>query len=223
MDTLPNNETIFFLVRHGEGEQNVLRILNSLSEGERFGLTDAGRAQVAATAKELADENVDVMYSSPIRRTRETSEIISIATGVEIRFDERLRETDFGVWSGRSADDFWKKYPDPMSRLDGHAEDGLEGFRAMRMRLAEFLREVLVEHAGERIVLVSHGDPLEQLHGILTEEDIVATISGWYPKKGTAAKVVVRSDFLDGFDERETQLRTAVPDSESLTHIPERM
>lgn len=221
MMNFPNNETTFFLVRHGEGEQNVLRILNSLSEGERFGLTEAGRAQVEVTAGELAGEDIDAIYSSPIRRTRETAEIISIATGVGIVFDERLRETDFGVWSGRSADDFWKKYPDPASRLDGNPEDGLEGFRAMRSRLGEFLREALVEHAGKKIILVSHGDPLEQLHGILTEEDIVATISGWYPKKGIATKVSAGADFLDDFDERESRLRSTDAGTSSSIH-PER-
>ncbi len=219
---LSNDETTFYLVRHGEGEQNVLRILNSLSEGERFGLTEAGRAQVEATAKELAGEGIDLIYASPIRRTRETAEIISAATGASITYDERLRETDFGVWSGRSADDFWKRYPDPSSRLDGNDEDGLEGFRAMRSRLGEFLREVLNENIGKKIVLVSHGDPTEQLHGILTKEDIGTTISGWYPKKGFATKVTVAADFLDGFDEREARLRAAVPDPAALTHVPER-
>jgi len=216
-----HSETTFFLVRHGEGEQNVLRTLNSLSEGERFGLTEEGRTQVEATAKELAGEDIDFIYSSPIRRTRETAEIISTATSIGIVYDERLRETDFGVWSGRSADDFWKKYPDPASRLDGNAEDGLEGFRAMRLRLGEFLRETLAKHAGKRIVIVSHGDPLEQLHGILMKENIVVTVVGWYPKKGIATKIVVEADFLDDFYERETRLRATVPNEPLLTHRPE--
>jgi broad specificity phosphatase PhoE len=215
---MDHSETTFFLVRHGEGEQNVLRILNSLQDGERFGLTESGRTRVSMTAEELKDEDIDTIFSSPIRRTRETAEIIAGVTGREIFFDERLRETDFGVWSGRSADDFWVKYPDPAGRLDGNPEDGLEGFRAMRARLGEFLHEVLESNSGKRIVLISHGDPLEQLHGILTKENIVTTLSGWYPEKGAATKVIVGPDFLDGFDEREADLSAVIPVEPVVIH-----
>lgn len=107
-------ETVLFLVRHGEAEQNVRRILDSFPGNPEFGLTEAGREQVRKSAEAIAHEGVDFLFSSPIRRARETAEAIAEACGgVSVSFDDRLRETDFGVWSGRSADDFWAKYPDP--------------------------------------------------------------------------------------------------------------
>jgi len=189
-------ETVLFLVRHGEAEQNVRRILDSFPGNPEFGLTETGREQVRKSAEAIAHEGVDFLFSSPIRRARETAEAIAEACGgVSINFDDRLRETDFGVWSGRSADDFWAKYPDPKMRADGNGEEGLEGFLAMRGRLAGFLNDILSGNEGRRMALVSHGDPLEQLHGLLVGDDIEATFSGWYPDKGAMTRIGIPIGF----------------------------
>lgn len=216
-----NNETVFYLVRHGEGEQNVRRILSPMDNAEQFGLTETGLARVRQTAEELCAEGVDVIIASPLRRTRETAQIISDVTGIGIEYDERLRETDFGIWSGKSADDFWKKYPDPLLRIDGNTDDRLEGFLSLRKRIGESLLDMYAKYAGKKIVIVSHGDPLEQCHGILTGENIAVTLSGWYPKKGEATKVVVAADFWKDFDERESCLRIPIPTDATTIH-PER-
>jgi len=196
-----NVETVFFLVRHGEAEQNVRGILDSFPGNPAFGLTETGRMQVSSTAGRIVVEEVDHIFSSPLLRARETAEVIreTIGNGIVVRFDDRLRETDFGIWSGGLVRDFWERYPAPETRLDGNAEERLEGFRAMRVRLASFLNDTLSEHSGERIVLVSHGDPLEQIHGLLTGADVVASFSGWYPDKGGMARVPVPTGFrVDG-------------------------
>ena len=56
----------------------------------------------------------------------------------------------------------------------------------------------------------------------MTKEDIVTTISGWYPKKGFATKITVAADFLDGFEDREAVLSAAMSDTPVPVH-PERM
>lgn len=185
-----SNETIFYLVRHGEAEQNVRHILSSHDNGEQFGLTEAGKSQAEAVARELADESIGIIFSSPLRRTRETAEAIAAATGAQIILDDRLRETDFGVFSGRSTSELWAKYPEPITRLEGNEEERLEGFRAMRTRLESFLADIPEAYRGERIVIVSHGDPIEILHGILSGVTLEASVSGWSPRVGSWVKVV---------------------------------
>lgn len=183
--------TVFYLVRHGEAENNVLHILNSYSEADRYALTEKGRGQATKVAtNDLSEDTVDIIFSSPIRRTRETAEIIARATGAKVIFDERLRETDFGIYSGRPTSALWGKYPDPLMRLDGNEEEHLEGFGAMRDRLESFLKDVLAKYAGKTIVIVSHGDPLEQVHGILLGDSVQKSVNGWYPEKGSCTKVI---------------------------------
>jgi broad specificity phosphatase PhoE len=194
-------KTVFFLVRHGEAEHNVLRVLDPFPGNPSYGLTPRGRRQAGNAGERLAKERIDILFSSPMRRTRETAETISgtVGTGIPLRFDGRLRETDFGIWGGRSLDDFrgkGKKYEYPLRRVRGDAEERLEGFSDIRNRLVDFLRDILPEYGGKGIVIVSHGDTLEQLHGILVGEDVETAAVGWYPKKGEVYRVAVGADIV---------------------------
>ena len=190
--------TVFFLIRHGEAVENVLNIPDSFPGNPAYGLTENGREQVKASAKEVSIEGIDVLFASPMRRTKETAEIVSSACdNIPIVFDNRLRETDFGIWSGQPGERFngnQGKYHDPSLRVEGNEEEGLEGFVDIRIRVGEFLRDILTVHAGKRIAIVSHGDPIEQLHGILVGDDVAAAATGWYPKRGSATRIEMDSD-----------------------------
>jgi broad specificity phosphatase PhoE len=187
--------TVFFLIRHGEAVENVLNIPDAFPGNPAYGLTEKGREQVKNSVKEVADVGLDFLFASPMRRTRETAEIVSSACGdIPVIFDERLRETDFGIWSGQSAELFngkRGKYHDPLLRVDGNVNEGLEGFRDIRKRVAGFLGDILVENAGKRIAIVSHGDPTEQMHGILVGDDVETAATGWYPKRGSANRIEI--------------------------------
>lgn len=181
---------VLYLVRHGEAENNVRSILNSLPETKKYSLTERGRKQVSLTAEFLVKAAPDVIFSSPIERTKETAEIIAAATGLSIRFDERLHEAGMGVFNGKKQKEFLKKYSDPKMRISPDTTDGVESFIDMRGRLKSFLDDVKENYAGKKVVVVSHGDPLEQLHGILTEESPGLSAAGWYPAKGSCTEVV---------------------------------
>lgn len=187
-----NDETVFYLVRHGEAEQNVRHILSSRDNGESFALTGVGREQAAKAAEDLKGEAIDIIFASPLRRTRETAEAIAATTKAEIVFDERLRETDFGIFSGRPTTDLWAKYPEPITRLEGNEEERLEGFRAMRTRLESFLADIPEAYRGKHIAIVSHGDPIEILHGILSGMTLEASVIGWSPKVGSWTEVIAK-------------------------------
>ena len=71
-----------YLVQHGDKER---------LPGDP-GLTEPGRDQAAATARWLQGTGLRALYSSPLRRARETAEPIGHATGLAIHVDSRLRE-----------------------------------------------------------------------------------------------------------------------------------
>ncbi len=183
----------FYLVRHGEAENNVRFILNSLPEATAYPLTERGGMQAAEMAVWLATVAPDAIFSSPILRAKETAEIIAQATGLAILFDKRLCEAGMGVFNGRPQQELLKKYPASEERISPDPEDGLESFLDLRGRLTQFLGELKGEYAGKKVVIVSHGDPLEQLHGILTDEAPGRSAIGWYPEKGSCTEVVWRS------------------------------
>lgn len=179
-----------YLVRHGEAENNIRRILNSAPVKNEYALTERGRVQAQKAAEFLATVGVSALYSSPILRARETAQIIADATTLPIHFDNRLWEVGMGRFNEGSQQAMQEKYPDPQMRLSPDPSDGMESYLQVRSRLEEFLQELQGLHAGKKIILVSHGDPLEQLHGILTREGPGRAAEGWYPEKGSCTEVI---------------------------------
>lgn len=188
---MENQRTTLYLVRHGESENNVLRILNSYPEKKSYPLTERGRGQIEKVAtNDLSETDVDAILSSPVRRARETADIIGREKHLTVIEDDRLRETDFGVFDGGPVSDLLAKYPDPAKRVETDGSDGVESFNEMRARLRSFLADVRKRYAGKTVVIVSHGDTLEQLHGLILGESAPDAARGWYPKKGSCTKVV---------------------------------
>lgn len=182
-----------YLVRHGEADSNALGLLSSfpeIPEKTVRHLTEKGRAQIQEVAESLASEYIDAIISSPLTRTRETAEMIGDRLGLLVMYDIRLRETDFGLNNELSVKDFFAKYPDPSMRIQTDGSDGLESFSDMRIRVQSFLSDVKKEFPqGGTIVIVSHGDTLEQLRGVIEGNDLKTTANGWMPEKGSVTRI----------------------------------
>jgi broad specificity phosphatase PhoE len=74
--------TMVYLVQHGEKEP---------LPGDP-GLTELGRQQAVRTGRRLSALGVVALWTSPMRRARQTAECIASVTGLAIRPDDRLRE-----------------------------------------------------------------------------------------------------------------------------------
>lgn len=181
----------FYLVRHGEAENNVNHIGNALPEKQKMHLTKEGIRQVSATAEFLSTKEIDVIIASPLTRTRETAGIISEKTGREVLIDDRLHETGMGIYNGEPIEKFFSKYPDMRARITTDGADGAESFIDMRGRLESFLHDVEQTYENKRVVVVSHGDVLDQLYGILLHRSPGQTLDDdWYPEKGSCKEVI---------------------------------
>jgi probable phosphoglycerate mutase len=181
---------LFYLVRHGEAEHNVLGVGSCLPEITERHLTEKGKEQIQEVAETLAAKSIDALIASPLVRTQETAAIISLATGVPVQTDDRLHETGLGIFNEQPIRYFFEKYPDPALRTSVHDADGVESFESMRERLKSFLQDVRAHYTGKTVVVVSHGDPLEQLHGLLVGEGAAAAAVGWYPDKGSCTEII---------------------------------
>src|SRR5689334_3730890 len=92
--------TVFHLLRHGERESG--RVLAGRMPG--VGLTERGRAEIAAVAERLAGEPIAAIYASPLQRTRESAEIVAARLQLPIEFRDDMIELDFGEWTGSTFD-----------------------------------------------------------------------------------------------------------------------
>ena len=160
------NPNKLYLVRHGEAENNVKRIILSHPEANKNPLTERGQNQIEELAGYLEDKKIDVIFSSPIQRTMETAEIISKKTGAKIVVDARLTEVESGKLEGVDWDSFIKLYPQALnpSRTD---KNGMEGLEDIRDRVVSFIDELNERYKGKNIIIVSHGNPLRVIKGAL--------------------------------------------------------
>lgn len=132
-----------FLVRHGETEENKLRILQGHMPGT---LTDEGRMQAGQAGAQLAGEVLDCMYCSDLKRCMDTAEIMNRDLGLPVTYTSLLRERDWGLSTGVSL--LKQRVP-----IDPSAEP----VEAMFDRAVEFLNLVMRECPGKRVLVVSHG------------------------------------------------------------------
>ncbi len=161
----------YFVMRHGQAENNALGIYCSLKD--KYHLTENGRAQVSETAKELEDKKITAIYCSPVLRTKETAEIVAknINFPVEkIIYDDRIRELEFGDFSGHPMDEFWNYIESKDWTFDSKIPNG-ESHQDAKNRFGEFLFDIDSKHKDEKILIVSHGIAVEIIPSIIKGAD----------------------------------------------------
>lgn len=135
------------------------------------GLDAIGREQARQAAQAVAGmhaaRQVTAVYSSDLARAAETAAPIAAALGLPVIADPRLRERHQGAWQGRLSEAIRAADPagydailgDPLHSGPPQGETG----RQVLDRMAEALDEIAERHAGERVVVVSHGGALSLL------------------------------------------------------------
>jgi probable phosphoglycerate mutase len=150
-----------YFIRHGESEANVGRVFSN--HGIRHPLTPLGMEQASRAADELKSVRFDRVYTSPVLRAIQTTQILVEHWGIRrYTVHEDLREFDVGVFEGRSDDASWNQYFALEERWKdpGHRDERLEGgesFHDVQTRLARFVGEVLAQaDADENVLAVGH-------------------------------------------------------------------
>ncbi len=152
----------FYIVRHGETDWNRQR----RAMGRRaIPLNAKGFKDVELMAEALSDKGIEAIYTSPLRRTMETAEIIARKTGARIVEEERLIEIGMGPWEGRAFDDLLKEegYRNFLHNPDGPHPAGVERMSDVQKRGVEVIREIVEGYSSGSFVLVSHADVIRPI------------------------------------------------------------
>ena len=148
--------TELLLVRHGETDWNRERRFQGHADPP---LNDTGREQARELAEQLAGERIDAVYTSDLRRARETAEIVASPLGAEVVALRELREIDVGSWQGLTWPEIEERHPDGVRRweVDGHGWDGGETYEELGERIVAVLTEIAARHPAQRVLVVGHG------------------------------------------------------------------
>ena len=154
--------TVFHLLRHGQHDLGG-GVLAGRMPG--VGLSERGRAEIAAVAERLAGEGIAAVYSSPLQRTRESAEILGARLGLPVALRDDLIELDFGEWTGTTFDAIrndprWQPW-----RTQGSLASipGGESMREVQRRAVEAMLAISDSHPHEAVVAVSHGDVIRSV------------------------------------------------------------
>lgn len=157
--------TRLVLVRHGETAWN--------AEGRVQGQTDVllseiGHAQARALAEALAGERFAALYSSDLERVRQTAAPAAERLGLEVRLDARLRERHYGIFETLTYLEAKQRLPEEYARfkakeLDYDFGTG-ESLRAFYERSIACIAEIAARHAGEELLVFTHGGVLDMVY-----------------------------------------------------------
>jgi probable phosphoglycerate mutase len=163
-----------FLVRHGQDEDNAAGILNGHRDRP---LTELGREQAAAVAGKLADEDIAVVYTSPLKRANQTGEIIAARLGIPVKVEPLLIERDFGVMTGKPVADILE-LPNILKtdKVNYFLDvEGCEPFPEVYERARTVLGKLQEENPDRHIAVATHGDIGKMIR---------AVYHGWSWKQG---------------------------------------
>lgn len=160
--------TTLVLVRHGVTAHTTGRRFSGGLGGDNPPLSDEGRSQVQETGRWLAElgDRLDAVIVSPVRRTRETGDLIAGELGLDVVEEPGFAEMDFGSWDGKS---FAEVAAEDKAGMEtwfgdlGAAPHGGESFQRVQDRVLGGLNRVLEEHAGRTVVVASHVTPIKTL------------------------------------------------------------
>ncbi|MDD4910162.1 MAG: alpha-ribazole phosphatase [Candidatus Omnitrophica bacterium] len=151
-----------YLIRHAETDYNKFRRYAGKSD---VPLNRTGRRQARSLSGVLRDERFDAIFSSPLRRARDTARFIAGRKKIIIEPD--LREIDFGLWEGLRFEQIKKMFPREISLwLNRPLHTGIPGgesYSALKKRVMVFFNKVASGAADKTIAIVTHHGPIKAI------------------------------------------------------------
>jgi len=167
----------YYILRHGEAKSNVENIVSCWPEKFKNALTKNGREQIESVAKKLENKNINLIFASPLLRTKESAEIAGKILKIKPKFDGRLRELEFGIFNGKQENRFMKYFNEMAERLKKKAPGG-ENYTEVSKRIWQFFSEINRKYKGKNILIISHQAPLLLLLGRINGHSILQSMDG---------------------------------------------
>ncbi len=149
--SLPRGPVRITYFVHGATVDNEKGLATGWAPGK---LSEKGIAQSRELAASLAGERFDAVFCSDLRRAVDSAQLV-FGGRHRIMRDRRLREVDYGDWTGKPAWEFKERMADFVEK----PFPGGESYRDVERRMGEFLASIREKYAGKRVALVAHQAP----------------------------------------------------------------
>ena len=156
---------LLFLVRHGRSDEAAHDVVET-PRGTQWNppLDEIGRRQAELLTRRLMlmDPRPAVVYSSTMRRARQTIAPYAERSGQEVRYDDDLIEANIGAWESKSFEEIIASDEQMLHRFRNqdaiwrHAP-GAESLEGLRRRVWGAVEGILGRHRRGNVIVVAHG------------------------------------------------------------------
>lgn len=189
------------LIRHGQTDWNAEKRLQGHVD---IPLNEIGKAEAQLVAKEFKDHSLSAIYSSPLQRAHGTAQIINQHHQHEIKTHDALKEATYGSMEGLKIDEYRSKCREVLPtfhllplrellhfKLVPEAESYFEVYQ----RVKPVLDEIIHNHLGEEVLIVSHGKLIGAVIAMLEQDvkGIQILNTGCLTLLGDRSKIVIQN------------------------------
>ncbi len=166
---------MLFITRHGQTDWNVLHKVQGKAD---ISLNAKGINQDLQTKQKLESQKIDLIICSPLKRAKETAEIINSNRNIPIIYDEKISERDFGEFEGTEQENF--DFEGFWSYYKNFKYQKAENIKDFFSRIYSRLDEIKSEYRNINVLLVTHGGvsiPVNcYFNGIPTEDNLLSLV-----------------------------------------------
>jgi probable phosphoglycerate mutase len=193
--------TTVVLVRHGRTHLTESKRISGRG-GENPRLSDLGREDAHKVAKALAEigntgpwshlSPISSIVASPIQRTMDTAHIIANELGLGVQVNEKIAEISFGDWDGHTNEEVMSMWDADFKNWQGSwsvSPPNGESLEVFDARVQSGRRQILAEHSGKTVAVVSHVMPIR---GFIRAGMDAGVAGYWRPQISPCSITIIR-------------------------------
>ena len=170
------SDRILYLIRHGQSDFGWQGERWASARGDQWDppLSEEGARQADLLAERLLVMDLEplAVYSSPLRRARETAEAFARRAGTDVTLDDELVEAHIGGWEGMRFEEIIGSDPEVVQHVRNqraiwHRAPGAEGGDGFRTRVRTAVDAIVDHHPGENVLVFAHGGVINAYVGDL--------------------------------------------------------
>ena len=160
------------LVRHGKTICNEKGALSGLTDSV---LSETGKLQSQKIADSLKDTNIDKIYTTPFKRTKETISKLAEIKNIKVEESSQLNEINFGDFEGLSFKDIEKNHPEEVQKMikdgDKYKYPNGESLEDTFIRVKKEIDKIINNNENSTILICSHGGTIRNIISYLLSGD----------------------------------------------------
>ncbi len=162
--------TTIYLIRHANPDYSLEEIV-----GDRLmPLSKNGIKQAKQLSKSLLKKEIDVVYSSELKRAKQTAEIVNLTLQKKIKIDARLNEINWKNWHRIKYFNTCEKNRPTKLKDYKELDHKLDLMQARGRRL---LWDIFRKNKGKRIAVFCHGNIIKTILTGIINADVIGFLS----------------------------------------------